>query len=154
MTNYISKVTLPNGTQVPFGGKIANGKWIQKRLSLSLSSGYANGDDIPFDLSSYLPDANSDFEIMVSCIGYTGTASGNSTGVQVTSDYYTGFPSTRLWRTNTRTANLNSRDCGSARIIIPASSQRLIIQIRDTSGTTGSLSGNISGYRRIGTNND
>lgn len=154
MTNYISNATIPDGTQVPFGGRIANGEWVQKRMSLSLSSGYSDGDDIAIDLSSYLPDADSDFEIMVTSTGYTGTASGNSTGVQVTSDYYTGFPSARLWRTTTRTANVNSRDSGSARIVIPASSQRLIVQIRDTSGTTGALSGNISGYRRIGTNND
>lgn len=153
MTNYISKVTLPDGTQVPFGGKIANGKWVQKRVALTLSSGYANGDDIPFDLSSYLPDANSDFEIIVSCIGYTGTASGDSAGVQFYTSYY-GNPAVRVWRTTTRTANTNARDCGSAIIVVPASNQTLTLRVRDTSGTTGTLGGNISGYRRIGTNND
>ena len=153
MTNYISKVTLPDGTQVPFGGKIANGKWVQKRVSLGLSSGYSDGDDVSIDLSTYLPDADSDFEIMVSCIGYTGTASGNSTGIQFHTSYY-GNSVVRVWRTTTRTANTNARDCGSAIIVVPASNQTLTLRVRDTSGTTGTLSGNISGYRRIGTNND
>lgn len=123
----------------------ADGQWVANELLLA-ENGTITGANVTYDLSSYLPNDDYSYELLVCAVAVTGAASGNMANVAVNSDlvgtmYVTG--------TQTR-ASAATRSIGSC--IVPIK-ERKLVQLQGILGTnTGNYSIRLKGYRRIGTN--
>lgn len=83
MTDVISKIATPNGTQT-IGGDQFDGQWV--RSSLEVYNGSINASDTKtIDLSEWLPDITNRYEIILQLQANSGTTSGNLITLQLTS---------------------------------------------------------------------
>ena len=138
------------------GTKVIDGQWI--RSYLEIASGVsipANQTTDPYDLSSYLPNDNYQYEVMLTMKTTTGSASGSTAVANVFSDIFDGTSSNRdtsalvLSCTNTRTS---STHLGGSSGTIPVGTGRYV-KITSTSGVAYTVNSFIAhAYRRIGTN--
>lgn len=109
-----------------------------------------------YSLASIIPDDGYDYEVLFEAWANTGTSSGNAVGVilysgSATSSSHTDNFNTRVIRGNTRTSS-NQQFGGCAMLPIKASDKRITVNNIDGSGTSGNMSLNVRGLRRIGTN--
>jgi hypothetical protein len=124
-----------------------DGQWVsdyqQIASGISGTSTYSND----FDLSSYLPDDEYNYEVMLMAGGRTGTTSGNSIQIWVSSSL---CPSTLIGYGVTRTA---SYVVAGGNIILPVGANRQVtLSLTSTSGTATNIFLQTKAYRRIGTN--
>lgn len=109
-----------------------------------------------YSLASIIPDDDYDYEVLFEAWANTGTSSGNAVGVilysgTATSGNDTDNFNTRVIRGVTRTSS-NQQYGGCAILPIKASDKKITVKNKDASGTSGNMSLNVRGLRRIGTN--
>ena len=146
MTEYISNITIPNNNKI-IGGNTFDGQWVWQTINI-LASGTsltANASKT-IDLSSILPDANYDYEIVLEGLVSTGSTSGNQARLQATAS---GGYRRELGYCVTRASSTQMAG-NIATIVIKANNHTL--ELKNTAGATGTFGCWIKGYRRIGTN--
>lgn len=142
---YLKSINLGN-TDIPFGGNNFNGAWTYQNKSLFSGKTFTTSNNT-YDLSSYLPNDNYIYEVLLQGYTRTGTTSGNS--IQFTIWDVT----TNIGRVLTRiVSRASSSVIDSFNCILPISVGRQIRLDVTTSGTSGSCGMSLSGYRRVGTN--
>lgn len=109
-----------------------------------------------YSLASIIPDDDYDYEVLFEAWANTGTKSGNAVGVilysgTATSGNDTDNFNTRVIRGVTRTSS-NQQYGGCVILPIKASDKKITVRNSEASGTSGNISLNVRGLRRIGTN--
>ena len=138
----VASCSFPNTTCV-------DGQWVKKSSTLENQVSYAVGTNSKnFDLSSYLPNNNYNYEVMIQAEGNTGGSSGASIILRLSSDIMTD--NMVIYRVVTRASG--SAASGGT-IIIPVGTGRTITRQAEVStAATGKAYLWLKGYRRIGTN--
>lgn len=81
MTDYVGNITTRDGSYT-IGGENFDGKWVQEQITVY--DGFPSYDSTyTYDLSTYLPDDDCVYEILVDGYGYTGTNDGNNFQIKV-----------------------------------------------------------------------
>lgn len=154
--NYIESITTPDGTTVPFGGKITDGQWANKRTTVVSAVQFNDSATTNHDytVSNYLPTNNEWYEILASTYAATGSTSGNQVNWGIfCSPQPLGGVSQQGMYINTRSSSTQIGRSNQLLIGKQDSSGNLKIRIRNY-GTVKTGNNNVyfSGYRRLGTN--
>lgn len=144
-TNYISKINTKDGN-IAIGGNNFDGSWVKKNLAICTSTSIANGGSASYNISSYLPNDNDTYEVMVCGWGETGTTSNKSVRFKITSD-------TDNYIAGVRATNGATMPCGGSCIIFLKGSTNTIT-INNSGSQTGTFTCYFRGYRKVGANND
>lgn len=129
------------------GQKVFDGQWVESKSQL-----FAAYIDCPtstadeYDLSSYLPDDNYNYEVMVSGVTRSSTTVGQSLRIELASDI---FPA--ILFSDCACVASGQTNQGSGSIIIPVGTGRKV-KVMPLSWAQGTYKLWIIGYRRIGTN--
>lgn len=139
-----------DGSNMVSSVKNFDGQWVHSKSYLISSTTSLDAQTSrSFDLSSYLPNDNYQYEVIVSVTGTTSTTSGQTFNTWFKSDIFTNTYSFVGTRVTTRTA---SSMTSGATVAIPVGTGRSIA-IYNGSSAAGSITELwLSGYRRIGTN--
>lgn len=127
--------------------KSLDGQWVDYRLLLANGVSSPSSTDDVYDLSTYLPNDNYKYEVLVSLQANSGTSSGNIATIYLKTDIVQGG-SIYGARALTRTSSLNSVFSFG---VIPVGTGRKITVPAVTSNT-GSYYLVLNAYRRIGIN--
>ena len=156
MTNYVEKIN-----SYTIGGNIADGQWQHKYLGLFDGKPTNNEITGVFDLSTYLPNNQYQYEILVRGQIYTSTSNHSWRDIRVASGTktYANADETGILITvqNTQTSDFRE-STGSAILPILKTDQKVTLYFKGSGSGSGSSSSHtckcsIIGYRRIGTNN-
>ena len=120
-----------------------DGQWV-KINTVSLYDGNARTTNYDVDVSSYLPNDNYAYEVLIGALVVSGSTSGNVGVCWLTTDYVTQV---RTAQARTRTSSANTVE-GCA--ILPLKNRK--ITIVGFASNTGTLLLEMYAYRRIGTN--
>ncbi len=154
--SYIESITTPDGTTTPFGGKITDGQWANKRTTVISAVQFNDSATTNHDytVTDYLPTNNEWYEILASTYGATGSTSGNvvNWGLYCTSQPLGGVSQQGMY-INTRSSSTQVGRNNQLLIGRQDASGNLVVRIRNY-GTVQTGSNNVyfSGYRRLGTN--
>ena len=121
-----------------------DGQWVVSLLQANSATAIGT---VTIDLSSYLPQDNYNYEVMVNIYLYSNPSSGN-TMVFLNSDI---IDNSDTWYTRVASANANSRTQYN-RFIIPVGSGRWLKRTISEQAASVSCSVALLGYRRLGTN--
>lgn len=133
------------GTTYTIGGDNYYGQWV-----LPLKSDYIFTDTFggnaskTYDISSWLPDDNYDYDVQISGYVRTGSTSGYGASVDIITDTGT----LKISRQNTRSSS-NHTGAGGGILRIPADNRTITVKNYDTH-TTGTCGASISMIRRVG----
>lgn len=146
MTEYLSNITCPSGTNA-IGGDNFDDTWVINTLNvLSSGTSLASNATRTVDISSYIPDSNYDYKIIIEGVATTGSTSGNNARLTVTPD---GGQARELGGCITR-ANSTQQATNVATAIVLANKHSLTF--KNIAGQTGTFGAWLRGYRRIGKN--
>lgn len=131
------------------GKLVVDGQWVVPSSttiasSVSGDSSYSN----EFDLSSFLPNDGQAYDCLFYASGRTGTTSGNTIRIYLTTSLITGGVLVAFG--NTRASN--SGYAGGACIIPVGTNRKVTMSLDYTGGTATNIELRLAGYRRIGTN--
>ena len=133
------------GTTYTIGGDNYYGQWILPIKSDNIFTDTFGGNaSKTYDISSWLPDDNYDYDIQIS--GYVRTGSTSGYGASV--DIITDNGNLKIARENTRSSS-NHIGAGGGILRIPADNRIITVKNYDTH-TTGSCGASISMIRRVG----
>lgn len=152
MTNYITNITYPSGTQTVGGTQFDDG-WVNSVVSWDTFT-LAQESEKTFDLSEILPADGYDYEIVLNCHGSTKTTSGNAIAMDLNpGSIYNSSTAIRACRCVTRTSS-SSMTGGNVNLCILANNRSFTVYNNggSGSGTSGPLYVSLKKYRRIGTN--
>ena len=124
----------------------SEGDWVYKTSTLTSYVDYPTSTNTVYDLSDYLPDDNCVYEVIVFAVARTGTRSGNTIGVRVTSSILTNY----IFLTYAQTRN-NAQNRSSNAAVVPIGLDRKLT-LPAVSGTVGDYALYLRGYRRLGLN--
>lgn len=154
MTEYINSINV-KGTNIGIGGEIADGQWIQKRMTVFSSTKFTETGEKTYTVSNYLPDNTYYYEVLVTTYntaGNTSIAAGDTSSWWFKLSGFSGTLNGGYGRCTSTSYQIDSKHS-----VIPAkqTSGTLTITVNNTSvGSNGS--GNcgmyLTGYRRLGTN--
>lgn len=130
------------------GKKVFDGQWISEALRLTSDYiDYPNSTADEYDLSSYLPNDNYNYEVMICGVTRSSTTVGQFTRIELASDI---FPAILFADCS---CVVSGQKCSSGSfIIIPVGTGRKI-KAMPLVWAHGTYSLWMQGYRRIGTNN-
>ena len=159
---YIS--TSPNLTtqDIPIGGDIQDGHWVLSGPTTidsgkSLAPGKMLG---PYDLSTYLPDKNYIYEILLRVDGRTGTTSGNNFRPSLAAGSYSSasdIPSYEVIQPQRCKTVSSSNQRLSTQVILtiyPNDQKFCLYNSSGAAGTATNIALEFHGYKRIGTNGE
>lgn len=126
------------------GQKVFDGQWVDSYLALT--SGSSPTTNFECSLSSYLPNDNYNYEILIEAYATSDTTPGHSATISAFSDIITN----NVYITQA-TAVSSTKNTTIGSVIIPIGSARKIT-FRGYAANAGNFGANILGYRRIGTN--
>lgn len=132
------------------GQKVLDGQWVSIDSNNQIADTVTWNNTVSeavYDISSYLPNDNYNYEVLITCFVQTAATANKFVTVQLSSDIFTTVYGigTRASAAVSATANSNA--------IIPVGTGRTITQYATTSSNAdGTYSLWIKGYRRIGTN--
>ena len=133
------------GTTYTIGGDNYYGQWILPIKSDNIFTDTFGGNaSKTYDISSWLPDDNYDYDIQIS--GYVRTGSTSGYGASI--DIITDNGNLKIARENTRSSS-NHIGAGGGILRIPADNRIITVKNYDTH-TTGSCGASISMIRRVG----
>ena len=133
------------GTTYTIGGDNYYGQWILPIKSDNIFTDTFGGNvSKTYDISSWLPDDNYDYDIQISGYVRTGSTSGYAASVDIITD--TGV--LKIARENTRSSS-NHIGAGGGILRIPADNRIITVKNYDTH-TTGTCGASISMIRRVG----
>ena len=121
-----------------------DGQWVESNFVIAYQATSPAVNNTEYDLSSYLPNDNYDYEVLVNGQAFSGTTSGSFCTLEVNN----GTSTIYVCEAQTRTTNDN-KTMGSA--IIPIGTSRKIYVVA-ASGNAGKYNLAAAAYRRIGTN--
>lgn len=154
--NYIESITTPDGTTVPFGGKITDGQWANKRTTVISAVQFNDSATTNHDytVSNYLPTNNEWYEILASTYAATGSTSGNQVNWAIyCNPQPLGGVSQQGMYINTRSASTQIGRINQLLIGRQDNNGNLVVRIRNYGqNQTGNNNVYFSGYRRLGTN--
>ena len=143
--NHFANKDLSNLTAT--GQKVIDGQWVNSYSELFSGSWAALGDKT-FDLSTYLPDDNYMYDVVVSLSVSSGSTSGNALYLSIYSSAL-GYDNHAI-----NIAGINTRTSSSmvnyGYGLIPIGTDRKLYGVN--AGTAGTVVFSVSGYRRVGTN--
>lgn len=155
-SGYISNIKTSDGITVPFGGKITDGQWANKRTTVvsavQFNDSAATNHD--YTVSNYLPTNNEWYEILASTYGATGSTSGNQVNWAIyCNPQPLGGVSQQGMYINTRSSSTQIGRINQLLIGRQDNNGNLVVRIRNY-GTVQTGNNNVyfSGYRRLGTN--
>lgn len=145
--------TIKRINDINVGGSIANGQWIPKYLELFRQvASTAFNTEKTFSVSSYLPDDNYDYEVLVSGYVYSGQNSGSWAQIYVSSGSSSSRDQVSLGATQSMRDGFH--EAGNlAKLPIKATDRNIKVFIQGSSPLTNSTLYNnveLHGYRRIG----
>lgn len=146
MTDVISKITTPDGTQT-IGGDQFDGQWVSSYASIASGATLASSGTKSYSLSSYLPNDSFTYEVLVEGTVTTGSTSGNNTRFYITnsnSQFARDLGSCTTRTSNTQTAG------GTATIVVPSSNRNIVAHNDGNASITYSLT--VRGYKKVGLN--
>ena len=129
------------------GQAVIDGQWVGVNHTILANPTTAPTSDLPeIDLSSYLPNDNYAYEVLLMGAVGTGTTSGNQTRIIlqssiITDSYYMVSAQTRS------TSSVTAYGC----CVLPIGSDKEL-KVMGYASNTGAISLYLRGYRRIGTN--
>ena len=133
------------GTTYTIGGDNYYGQWILPIKSDYIFTGTFGGNvSKTYDISSWLPDDNYDYDIQISGYVRTGSTSGNGASVDIITDN----GNLKIARENTRSSS-NHTGAGGGILRIPADNRIITVKNYNTH-TTGACGASISMIRRVG----
>lgn len=124
-----------------------DGQWVKSNLAIASQATAPNTTAIEYDLSSYLPNDNYDYEVFFSGNSYSAPTSGSEVALILGSSALSNYIYVCRGRT---TSNVGITVAGSVIIPIPVSNRKIIVTPHANNSGTFTL--NALGYRRIGTN--
>lgn len=123
-----------------------DGVWVNKYLNILNGTTWAVGTTTKtYSLSSYLPNDNNIYEVLVEADGSTGSTSGSSISCSVYSSYVSHY--NLIYRAVTRTNSLLT--AGSCCIIPIARDRNLGLKIVAGQAKTGATYLNVMAYRKV-----
>lgn len=150
-SDYISNINV-KGENIPIGGDVFDSQWKQKYLNLASKISIASNASITYDISSYLPNDNNSYELLIRGWGNTSSTSNRSARFKVMRniqgtdiDAYIG---------GARSTN-SSQACfgGSCTIVVDGNTRQLSL-INTGTDTMYSGTCDIISYRKLGNNDD
>ena len=129
------------------GKDVIDGQWVSSQTTVAQSVSIAASTEVEYDISSYLPNDNYNYEVLFSLSVSTGSTSGDGLEVGVCSDKV--YSTIRAITVITRTSATNNGACAYT---IPVGTGRKLI-IRNFASYSGTIRFfRVHAYRRIGTN--
>jgi len=132
------------------GQKVLDGQWVSIDSNNQIADTVTWDNTVSaatYDISSYLPNDNYNYEVLITCFVQTVATANKFVTVQLSSDI---FPN--VYGIGTR-ASAAVAATANGSVIIPVGAARTITQYATTSSNAdGTYSLWIKGYRRIGTN--
>lgn len=145
MTDYISNIKL-NNEIYQIGGDNFDGQWVKKHTTIVSGTSWKSKTNYNYSLSSYLPDDDYDYEVLLNTSQWTDSTSGHYISIRATGPefYVIGVES------KTRTSS-NRGSRSNFRLLVKADNRTITIQ---NTGSCTASSCNIyaRAYRRIGKN--
>ncbi len=135
-----------DGSNMVASVKNFDGQWVNDALTLVDGGSAPTTDTLVLDVSSYLPNDNYNYEVLVDVRGTTGSTSGNQQTISVYGDALSR--NTCVYRTQTRSSSTVS--VGGSTIVMVGSLRTITVYYY--SSNTGTYNLRVLGYRRIGTN--
>lgn len=129
-----------------------DGQWVclTSNMTITSSTTLVKDTTYTYDISSFLPNDEYNYELILSAAGYTGTVSGNTANIYVRSDLnQNAAEGTLIARGMTRTSNTASWG-GSINLIVGKQRQVHIINTGSANATNVFVL--LNAYRRIGKN--
>lgn len=146
-----------NYPATPIGGDNFDGQWVYSELTLVNNNVTLGANGLrTFDLSSYLPDDDYDYEVLFAGSMWTGSSSGNAVGATIASGTVSSYIEEkflRMGRCNTRSSSTHGMYYHGM-IPIYATDRAVTFCNHDGSGNSGTWYLYAKAYRRIGKNND
>lgn len=127
--------------------KNLDGQWVASASTIANNVTYPTSTSTEYDISSYLPNDNYNYEVFLTGVASSGSTSGNVVVVRIQTDIL-NVEDFYLCGVITRTNSIMYAD-GSA--IAPVGTARKIIVV-SSSGYVGKYTLHLRGYRRVGTN--
>lgn len=128
------------------GKKVIDGQWVYSYSAIGSGVSVNGSTDLDYDLSTYLPNDNYNYEVLVSLTGTSTTTSGEALTVYLSSDIIT--TNITAFRVIPRTA---AAVYGAAFVCVPVGTSRRLSLTRNAS-YYGTVNITLKAYRRIGTN--
>lgn len=125
-----------------------DGQWVNNSLTLASSVTALTTSSTSYDLSSYLPNDNYNYEVLFTMNGQTKAAANSYSYGILSTDIITSNCYVFIARTAMNTTNAIQ---GGGSIILPVGTGRTVT-VGYNSKNSGNYSLNAVGYRRIGTN--
>ena len=155
-SGYISNIKTSDNTTVPFGGKITDGQWANKRTTVISAVQFNDSATTNHDytVSNYLPTNNEWYEILSTTYAATGSTSGNQVNWAIfCNPQPLGGVSQQGMYINTRSSSTQIGRTNQILIGRQDYNGNLVVRIRNYgTAQTGSNNVYFSGYRRLGTN--
>lgn len=138
--NGNSVCSFPNTNRV-------DGQWVYKNTTIASDVSINGSSELTYSLSSYLPNDGHKYEILIAGTGQTDTTLNHNHVVYIKTDIMT--TAICLWRTRTVISGTALYAGGNA--ILPVGTGRTLKLVRNTN-YYGTVTLEVRGYRRIGTN--
>ena len=146
-TPYVSNISInDNSGARDIGGDVTGSQWVASGLAVASSVSISASGSNNYDLSSYLPDDDYDYEVMFTVTASTGKTSGNTFSLRI-GPSSTG-DNAYVCRSVTRASNTNISG-GNIRSVIGAARK---IYVSNAASAAATVSLDAKAYRRLGTN--
>lgn len=145
-TNQISNISA-NSSTVTIGGNNFNGQWVRKWSTIYDATSMAAKATVALDLSSYLPNDNYNYEVLLDAYARSGEVNGNTVNISIggiTSDAVIASTETHSGNNNTK------NNIGNLRM--PVGTNRKLNVTNYGNAASGTTNIRLMAYRRIGTN--
>ena len=141
-----------DGSNMVSSVKNFDGQWTIVNVAIASEVTYTQEQIVTYDISSYLPNDNYDYEVLFTAYLRTAETANSATGCHL----YTGSQSSnviniRMGRCVTRT-NASVNASGNGILPIYHTDRKVTWQNTDSNGTSGNCGLRMMAYRRIGTN--
>ncbi len=135
-----------DGTNAAASVKHFDGGWVDSLLTIGSAVTAPVNDDLEYDLSSYLPNDNYNYEVLFGAAVTTGTSSGDITRIRIKSSMITS----PVYVSDIQTRASSSVMQGGS-TLLPIGTSRTVT-VAAYSANTGKFNFYAYGYRRIGLN--
>ena len=126
---------------------MCDGGWVDLNLTIASSvTAPSSGTPLEYDLSSYLPTDDNNYEVILTGVVTTGTTSGNTVSLRVYSNILNNYQTITTAQTRS-----SSSVSGGGTLTLPVGLDKKIY-VSSYSGNSGTFSLLARGYRRLGTN--
>lgn len=127
--------------------KCVDGEWVYSQTAVASGISGTSSYSTDFDLSSYLPNDNYNYECLFVAGGGTSTSNGNTARIWLK----TAISGQSLVACATTRTSSRMYCAGCATVII-GTNRKVTLSLQNSGGTTSEVYFNLNAYRRVGTN--